>query len=616
MARFPTGIRWWLALAFALVSGLTALAVALVFEARSEGAFRSRTNVLALGNTVAATLRIREALSDLDEVEALQDVLTSGESDVSGLKAVFEESPQLTAFLRSVANDNELSVFVFDENAQLLSSDVSRGIDVSFVPDFPDAVAAGLEGRRWVETLEEESATVVALPLLVPLAGRGVVLTYVPRAEFASAVGIFRREIVFAALVAIPVGALAGLAIAAALAARLRRIANAAVAIEAGDFETELKPRFPDELGALGASIDRMRLQLRESFALLASDRDRLQQLLERLREGVVTVDRDLNVEFANGAAKLALEDLDLGEGQQLPDPWPELDLQGLAAGLFREHAQVAQARVTPPDGATYDIVGIPTGDVGESAVLVIRDVSEQERRERAEREFVTNAAHELRTPLAAIASSVEVLQSGAKEIPQDRDRFLEHIERESARLSRLARALLVLARAQTNQERPQLRPVQLLPIFSDVAAGLRVAADVEIVVNCEPEIAALSDPDLVEQTIVNLAANAAKHTEKGSIVLAAREGHGKRVVIEISDTGDGIAPREQDRVFDRFFRGDEPGDSDGFGLGLAIVRQSVRALGGKVSVRSSTDAGTTVEVMLPAADPTDNVQSELAGMA
>ena len=613
MLRFPIGMRWWLTLAFALVSGLTALAIALVSAERSEQAFRSRTDVLALGHTVAVTLRLREALSVSDQDRALQDVAAGREGEGEGLSVAFEQA-RLTPLLRDLGENNELSIFVFGDDAQLLSTRISRGIDLSFVPDFPDAVTAGLEGRRSVRTLQEPAATVVALPLLVPLVGRGVVLTYVPQPEFASAVGIFRREVLFAALVAVPVGALAGLVIAVAIAGRLRRIADAASTIEAGDFETEIQPRFRDELGSLAHSVDRMRVQLRESFALLASDRDRLEQLLERLRDGVVTVDRDLNVEFANGAARRALGIPEDEGTAPLPDPWEELDLHALVAGLFRGQAQVAQARVTPTAEQTYDLVGIPVGDVGESAVLVVRDVSEQERRERAEREFVTNAAHELRTPLAAISSAVEVLQSGAKEIPADRDRFLDHIEREAARLSRLARALLVLARAQTNQEQPRREPVLLRPILDDVSAGLQVAADVSVEVVCPPDIAALSDPDLVEQTVVNLAANAAKHTQHGSIVLAAREGHGRRVVIEIRDSGSGIPSRERERVFDRFFRGDGgEGEGEGFGLGLAIVRQSVRALGGKVSVRSGAEPGTTVEVMLPAAERGTSPPREIA---
>ncbi|MGI9659472.1 MAG: HAMP domain-containing protein, partial [Gaiellaceae bacterium] len=343
MLRFPIGMRWWLTIAFALVSGLTALAVALVSAERSEQAFRSRTDVLALGNTVAATLRLREALAISEPDRALQDVAAGSGGESAGLAVAFEEA-QLTSLLRDIGENNELSIFVFGDDGQLLSTDISRGIDLSFVPDFPDAVTAGLEGRRSVVTLQDPAATVVALPLLVPLVGRGVVLTYVPQSEFASAVGIFRREVLFAALVAVPVGALAGLVIAVAIAGRLRRIADAASTIEAGDFETELRPRFRDELGSLETSIDRMRVQLRESFALRASDRDRLGQLLERLQDGVVTVDKDLTVEFANSAARRALNIRDRAgeEAAPLPDPWAELDLHSLAAGLFRDHAQVA----------------------------------------------------------------------------------------------------------------------------------------------------------------------------------------------------------------------------------------------------------------------------------
>ena len=110
------------------------------------------------------------------------------------------------------------------------------------------------------------------------------------------------------------------------------------------------------------------------------------------------------------------------------------------------------QARVTA-DERTYALIGVPAPARGADAILVLTDISERERRERAEREFVANAAHELGTPLTAIATSLEVLRAGAKDDPAERDRFLELIERQTSRLGRLRRALLTLARAQTRQE-------------------------------------------------------------------------------------------------------------------------------------------------------------------
>jgi Signal transduction histidine kinase len=106
--------------------------------------------------------------------------------------------------------------------------------------------------------------------------------------------------------------------------------------------------------------------------------------------------------------------------------------------------------------------------------LIVLDDLTEQGRRELAEREFVANAAHELRTPLTTIIGAVEVLQAGAKDDPLERDRFLAHIERESARLARLARALLTLARAHAGQERPRSEPIALRPLLQEVADDLR----------------------------------------------------------------------------------------------------------------------------------------------
>jgi two-component system phosphate regulon sensor histidine kinase PhoR len=563
-------MRWWLGLAFALIAGLTALSVALVFSQRAGTAFEERSDVLALGNAVVAAEAVKRAYAEGTQADELGEI----------------------------ALERELSLFVFDAEGTLTGSSMYRALTLDFVPDQEEAVQTALAGDRYVATLEDGSATIVALPVS-GLPEVAAVLAYVPQPEYAASIGIFQREIVVAALVAVPIGALVGLLVAVLIAARLRRVANAAAAIEAGNFDLEVKPKFRDEVGALGLSIDQMRVRLQQTFARLQSEHDRLQQLLERLRDGVVMVDPALQVEYVNRAAQNALGQGRIVEGEPLPDLWRDLSLRRIAAGLFRPGAQVAQARISPDEDRTFAVVGIPAGPDGESAVIVLTDISEQERRERAEREFVTNAAHELRTPLAAITGAVEVLQGGAKEVPEERDRFLGNIERESARLGRLARALLVLARAQTRQEAPRLAPVRLRPLLEDVAAGMAPRKGVEVRIVCPSELEALTETDLIEQVVANLAANAVKHTELGVVTLAAEETAGG-VVVEVRDSGPGILPHDQERVFDRFYRGGDR-NSEGFGLGLSIVRHAVRALGGAVEVDSTPGRGTRVRVTLPA---------------
>src|SRR5213079_2818295 len=157
-----------------------------------------------------------------------------------------------------------------------------------------------------------------------------------------------------------------------------------------------------------------------------------------------------------------------------------------------------AQVHVTPDENRAYGVHGIPAQPETDWALVVIDDLTEQEQRELAEREFVTNAAHELRTPLTTIIGAVEVLQAGAKDDPAERDRFLAHIEREAARLARLARALLTLARARAGQEPPRVEAVSLASLLDEVADGLRPRDGVTVEVDCPLELLASVNRDLL----------------------------------------------------------------------------------------------------------------------
>jgi two-component system phosphate regulon sensor histidine kinase PhoR len=270
------------------------------------------------------------------------------------------------------------------------------------------------------------------------------------------------------------------------------------------------------------------------------------------------------------------------------------VELAELAAGLFRPDAAIAEARVEASEGRTLSVVGIPASASG-LALLVFGDISAQERRERAEREFVTNASHELRTPVSAIIAAVEALESGAKESPDDRDSFVELIGRQAHRLARLTRALLVLARAQTHQGLLLLERVDLAPLLDEVASTSEAPS--RVVVDCPPGLAVLAQRDLTEQVFANLIENALKHTHDDAVRLSARA-QGDAVVVEVRDAGSGISARVQDRVFDRFYSG-ENGRREGFGLGLAIARDAVRALGGRIDIESTAGQGTTVRIAL-----------------
>jgi signal transduction histidine kinase len=415
--------------------------------------------------------------------------------------------------------------------------------------------------------------------------------------DLEEAVGIVQDEIVRAALWAVVIGAAVGLGVATLITRRLRGIANAAADIEQGRFDRELRPRFLDELGVLAGTIDDMRKRLRTSFEGLESERDRLIRLLEQLQEGVIAVDRNLTVDFANVRASNLLQ-RDVSAGSPLPDPWPELPLRAAVESLFSTGADVRTIRAHLDSGRTYVVVLLPPTAASQAGVVVITDVTEQERREWAEREFVMNAAHELRTPLAAIASAVEVLQDGAKEHPDDRDRFLSVVERQTTRLTKLARSLLTLARAQTRSETVRLEPVPVSPLLDEIAAEVD---DADVVVDCSETVMVRAHRELLYQALENLTANARKHLAR-KLVLRAGRLDGDRVRIDVTDDGRGMTRHDAERAVDRFYRADGS-VTDGFGLGLPIVREVVSAMGGTLSIDSSPGAGTTVSIVLESAE-------------
>jgi PAS domain S-box-containing protein len=329
-----------------------------------------------------------------------------------------------------------------------------------------------------------------------------------------------------------------------------------------------------------------------------------LSRLVERLHEGVVSVARGGRVEFASSRAKAMLLPAILEEGRRVPESWIDFPLRRFAADLFAVQEPVIEARVVDDvNKRVFEITGIPaTGS--DVSLLVFTDVSERERRWRAEREFVDNAAHELRTPLAAITSAIERLQAGARDIPEKRDRFLGYIEQESTRLNRLASSLLVLARAQTREEAPRSEEIALRPLLDDLFTGIVVHDGVSVVVECDESLVVFSNRDLLEHALVNLASNAARHTASGSIHVRARSDDAGLLTIELEDTGAGIGPEELDRLFDRFYRGPTEEKRSGFGLGLPIVKESVEALGGRIVIVSAVGTGSAARIVLPAARP------------
>jgi two-component system phosphate regulon sensor histidine kinase PhoR len=237
--------------------------------------------------------------------------------------------------------------------------------------------------------------------------------------------------------------------------------------------------------------------------------------------------------------------------------------------------------------------------------LLLLRDVTDARRAEATRRDFVANASHELRTPIAAIRAAAETLLSGAVDDAAAARGFTEIVARNADRLSRLTQDLLDLSRLESRQARLEASPVDVAGIVRQVSELLGGAArgkGLALEHDVPSGTLVRADGRALEQVLVNLVENGIKYTAHGGVRLKAELGNGTCTIV-VADTGPGIERHHLPRIFERFYRVD-PGrsrDQGGTGLGLAIVKHLVIAMGGEIQVDSGSD-GTRFSVRLPSA--------------
>ncbi len=367
------------------------------------------------------------------------------------------------------------------------------------------------------------------------------------------------------------------------------------------DLEHPLDNDAYEELSPLLKRIHRQHVEIQTQLRKLREKTDEFTQITGSMREGLVLLDEHGSILSINAAAQ-ALFGADaqcVGRDFLTIERSHEISA-AIQAAAADGHSEVRAERA----GRVYqlDISRITSDGKFLGTVILAFDITEQEFAERNRREFTANVSHELKTPLQGIIGSAELIENGMVK-PEDLPRFVGHIHAEAARLVTLIDDIIRLSQLDEGDAMPT-EPVDLLAVSQEAAENLHDAAaarNVTVSVTGQPAVLP-GVRRLIYEIVYNLCDNAIKYNRDGGrvdVTVAADTGGSS---ITVADTGIGIAPEHQGRVFERFYRVDKSHSkaSGGTGLGLSIVKHAVQYHHGRIELESTPGTGTTIRVVFP----------------
>ena len=367
------------------------------------------------------------------------------------------------------------------------------------------------------------------------------------------------------------------------------------------DLEKPLENDTYEELSPLLTRINQQRRQIDAQLRTLQQKKDEFAQITASMNEGLVLMNEKGTVLSINPAARelFHAEPDCVGRDFLTVERSHEISC-AIRRALEEGHAELRVER----GGHEYqlDISRIESEGTVIGAVLLAFDVTEQAFAERNRREFTANVSHELKTPLQSIMGSAELIENGLVK-QEDMPRFVGHIRTEAARLVTLIEDIIRLSQLDEGGELP-FEPVDLKKLAEEASASLAsAAAEKQVTIRVHGDDRQITTVRrLASEIIYNLCDNAVKYNREGGSVDVTIDGTAHGAVVTVQDTGIGIPPEHQSRVFERFYRVDKSHSrqSGGTGLGLSIVKHAVQYLGGRIELESQPGKGTTMRVHFP----------------
>lgn len=435
------------------------------------------------------------------------------------------------------------------------------------------------------------------------------------------------RIFLIATIIAAFLSILISIVISRAITRPIDAMKQQAIRMARGDYSGQVKIYGQDELGQLAVAVNNLSVRVEEAQETSEAERRRLDSVLAHMTDGVIATDRRGNVIIIN---ETALEFLEMKTEQAIGVSILKLlkiEKDYNLRDLLENQKELLLTFETEGNHelilrADFSLIQRETGFIS-GLVVVLHDVTEQQKNERERREFVSNVSHELRTPLTSLRSYIEALNDGAWKDPKLAPQFLKVTQEETERMIRMINDLLALSRLDSGTTKMDMETVNINEFFNYILDRFdmmlktdnehtgetqhvhQIAKTKQYTIRREitkRDLWVNIDQDKFMQVVDNIMNNAIKYSPDGGVITARLLETHNHVILSITDQGLGIPQKDINHVFDRFYRVDKARSrkQGGTGLGLAISKEIVEALGGQIWVDSQEGKGSTFYISLP----------------
>lgn len=439
----------------------------------------------------------------------------------------------------------------------------------------------------------------------------GAVYVRADKSSISSFINQARVIFIQAMLIALAVTVVLSLILSDTITKPINSVSEAAEKVSKGDFSSEVPVRSNDEIGQLAESFNIMQGRLGATLSEINSEKSKLETILKSMADGLIAVSLLGELLHVNPAARKML-------GVREDDDIKDYTYESLL-GHLSPQMQFSTILKNSKEGEVelnFDYGGLTfavrydrfTTEDSSGIIILIQDITERQKLEDMQTDFVANVSHELKTPLATVKAYTETLMDGGVD-EETTYHFLGIINNEADRMNRLVKDLLQLSRLDHNQERWNIKEGNIIPLLVSCTEKMQPIAEqksqqLNSLFDRQADFRVHIDRDRMEQVVLNVISNSVKYTEEGGRIDVDAYTEGGMLKIIVQDNGIGIPEDQLPRIFERFYRVDKARSRSmgSSGLGLAISKQIIEEHHGSITAESKAGRGTRMTITLPLA--------------